>query len=167
MLATIPVHLNVVLNETLLKFRILVVTVNGPHVMEEGVGEIEFELLATAGHTLQYAATIEIETVEGSATGMSLQRASLIGLELQVSPFPPYSAGQDYNSTLVNITLSNTERRISFNISVMDDLESETNETFFIFLSVVEGPGNLQLTTQWFHVIINDNDGKSTHCNIS
>ena len=71
-------------------------------------------------------------------------------------------ADLDYISARHSLTLSPTQRRHLFNISIHDDsiLEANEKETFTLKLTVPNSPENVKLASSEINVIIKDNDRK-------
>lgn len=70
-----------------------------------------------------------------------------------------FIADLDYNSTRLNFTLSATEERHFFNVSIINDLKLENNETFSIIMSVPSSLMNVRLVTPEITLVIYEDDG--------
>ena len=69
-------------------------------------------------------------------------------------------------STQLNLTLSNDQPKVLFNVSVLDDLRAEINETFSVFLTVINQSESVRvkLDVSEVAVTILDNDCKFRNC---
>ena len=70
----------------------------------------------------------------------------------------------DYASVQLNFTLSETEQRHYFNISIIDDMKLENDKTFSVIMTAPNSPRNLILVLPEIAInIFDDNDGRFSH----
>ena len=69
-------------------------------------------------------------------------------------------------STQLNLTLSNDQPKVLFNVSVLDDLRAEINETFSVFLTVINQSESVRVKFDVSEVVVTilDNDCKFRNC---
>ncbi len=117
----------------------------------EGAGTVQFSSSAYSVGEAGIAVTITVNRVTGSSGAVSVQYSTSNGSA---------AAGLDYTATgLTTLNFANGETIKTFNVTILDDLLVEGNETFFVTLS---NPIGTSITgSNPATVTIVDNDGSS------